>query len=97
MKSNQATYDVKEHRDMLAGQRRASLTDAHRESNNIAQRTRRAACVKGQPLEERIVALQWDRERVAHRRAGSTMDQRIVELRTNQASHAARWATSEDQ
>ena len=82
---------------MLAYQRCASLTDAHRESNNIARRTGRVARVEGQPLEEQIVALQRDRERVAHRRAGSTMDQRIMGLRTNQASHAARWATSEDQ
>ena len=82
---------------MLARQRRASLTDAQRESNNIARCTRRVARVEGQPLEERIVALQRDRERVAHRRAGSTMDQRILESRTNQASHAARWETSEDQ
>ena len=53
--------------------------------------------MEGQPLEERIVALQWDRERVAHRHAGSTMDQWIMALRTNQASHAAQWATSKDQ
>ena len=82
---------------MLARQRRASLTDAHRESNNIARWTRRAARVEGQPLEERIVTLQRDMERVVHRRACSTMDQRIMALRTNQASHTARWATSEDQ
>ena len=81
---------------MLACQRHASLTDAQREFNNIARRTRRAAHVEGQPLEERIVALQRDRERVAHRHACITMDQRILESRTNQASHAARWETSED-
>ena len=91
------TYDVKEHRNMLACQRRASLIDVHRESNNITRCTRRAARVEGQPLDERIIALQWDRERVAHRSACNTMDQRIMELRTNQASHATRWATSEDQ
>ena len=81
---------------MLARQRRASISYEQRESNNIAWRTRRAARVEGQPLEERIVALQRDKERVAHRRASSTMDQHVVELRTNQESHAARWATSED-
>ena len=97
MESNRATYDVKERRNMLAYQRRASLTDANRESNNIARRTRRAARVEGQPLEERIVALQRDKERVGHRCAGSTMDQQIVELHTNQASYVVRWATSEDQ
>ena len=90
MESNRGTDDVKKRRNMLARQRHASLTDAHRESKNIARRTRRVVRV------ERIVALQRDKERVAHRRAGSTMDQRIVELRRNQESHAARWATSED-
>ena len=70
MESNRATYDVKERRNMLSRQRRASLIDAHRESNNITQHTRCAARVEGQPLEERIVALQRDKKRVAHRRAG---------------------------
>ena len=82
---------------MLARQHCASLIDTHCESKNIARRTRRAARVEGQPLEERIVALQRDMEQVAHRRASSTMDQRSVELCTNQASHTARWASSEDQ
>ena len=97
MESNLATYDVMERRNMLARQWLASLTDAHRKSNNIARRTRRAARVEVQPLEEWTVALQRDRERVAHRRARSTMDQWIMALRTNESSHAARWATSEDQ
>ena len=65
MESNWGTYDVKEHRNMLARQHRASMSDAHREANNIAQRTRRAARVEGQPLEERLVVLQRDKERVA--------------------------------
>ena len=96
MESNRGTYDVKEHRNMLASQRRASMLDAHREANNIARRTRRAARVEGQPLEERLVVLQWDKERVAQRRASSTMNQRIVELRTDLDSPDARWATSEE-
>ena len=62
MESNRGTYDVKEHRNMLARQRRASMSDAHREANNIARRTRRAARVEGQPLEERLVVLQRDKE-----------------------------------
>ena len=45
MESNQGTYDVVERRNMLARQRRASMSDAQRESNNITRRTRRAACV----------------------------------------------------
>ena len=45
MESNQGTHDAKEHRNMLARQRRASMSDAQRESNNIAWRTRRDACV----------------------------------------------------
>ena len=45
MESNQGTYDVMECRNMLARQRRASMSDAQRESNNITRRTRRAACV----------------------------------------------------
>ena len=78
MESNQGTYDVKERRNMLARQCRASMSDAQRESNNITRRTRRAACV----------ALQRDKEGVAHRRADSTMDQQIMELQTNQQSYA---------
>ena len=82
MESNEGTYDVKEHRNMLARQRRASMSDAQRESNNITRRTRRAECV----------ALQRDKEGVAQRHADSTLDQQIVDLQTNQHSHA-----SEDQ
>ena len=81
---------------MLARQRRASMSNAHREANNIARRTRRAARVEGQPLEERLFVLQRNKERVAQRRAGSTMNQRIVELHTDLDSADARWATSED-
>ena len=96
MESNRGTYDVKEDRNMLARQRRASMSDAHREANNIARRTRRVARVEGQPLKERLVVLLRDKERVAQRCAGSTMNQRIVELRTDLDSPDARWATSEE-
>ena len=68
MESNEGTYDVKERRNMLARQRRASMSDAQRESNNITRRTRRAECV----------ALQRDKEGVAHRHADSTLDQQIA-------------------
>ena len=79
MESNEGTYDVKERRNMLARQRRASMSDAQRESNNITRRTRRAECV----------ALQRDKEGVAHRHADSTLDQQIVDLQTNQQSNAS--------
>ena len=79
MDSNQGTYDVKERRNMLARQRRASMSDTQRESNNITRCTRRAACV----------ALQREKEGVAHRRVDSTMDQQIVELQKNQESNAS--------
>ena len=52
--------------------------------------------MEGQPLEERLLVLQQDKEQMAQRRACSTMNQQIVELRTDLDSPDARWATSED-